>query len=241
MKRSMTTLLFRGSILAAAFAALMITSAAAGAQGAPAAPPKHSFSNGDRTSAASPALKARKPVSQEDLAEAVLGDTTQRMWIQADTHFHQGEYNHMINLGRIVVQGDPHNMEAFATSAYYLWSMGVDSTPEAKKLRNDEAVALLNDGITANPNTYYMYSEMGTYWWIQRKDPKTAIPYFEKAVKFDCPFGTWNSLANCYEKLEQWAKAVTAWEKATLYPNNPVARVRLKRVRERLPQPKSGQ
>jgi pentatricopeptide repeat protein len=53
--------------------------------------------------------------------------------------------------------------------------------------------------------------------------------------------GTWNSLANCYEKVEQWDKAVSAWEKATLYPNNPVARVRLKRAREKLAQPKIGE
>jgi tetratricopeptide (TPR) repeat protein len=125
----------------------------------------------------------------------------------------------------------PHNMEAYSTSSWLLWSSG----------KNADAEATLKQGIDANPDTYYMYDEMGIYWLFERRDPKAALPYYEKAVKFDCPFLTWNSLANCYEKTEQWQKALTAWEKATLFPQNAVALVRLKRVRARLAQQKNGQ
>ena len=218
------------STITAFVLAIAVPGAPAGAQGAHRKPPKVSFSN--RARPASPKVGAQplRHATQEELVEAVLGETANRLWDQADAHFHVGEYNHAVSLCRIVVQADPHNMEAFTTSGWLLWSTG----------RNEEAEAFLQEGIAANPGTYYMYDEMGIYWLIERKDPQSALPYYEKAVKYDCPFQTWHSLANCYEKTGQWAKAVGAWEKASLFPNNLVAIGRLKRARARLAQPNTG-
>jgi len=196
------------------------------AQGAPSRPTKRSFSNGKTSPAHAP--QAKRQASQEELVDAVLGDAMNEIWSQTDEHYHDGEFNHVINLSRIVAQGDPHNMEAYANPAYLLWSTG----------RSDEAEAILKQGLEANPNNYYMYDELGTYWLIYRKDPKAAIPFYEKAVKFDCPFAPWNSLANCYEKTDQLEKAIAAWERGTLYPGDAVAIVRLKRARARLAQAK---
>ncbi len=199
------------------------------AQTAPVKPPRKSFSN-KKAGPARSIIQAFRHATQEELVDAVLGDTMNKLWDQADEHFHLGEYNHTIGLNRIVVQGDPHNLEAYANSSWLLWSDG----------KNEDAEAFLQEGIAANPDTYYMYDEMGIYWLFERRDVKAALPYYEKAVKFDCPALTWNSLANCYEKTEQWQKAVTAWEKATLYPKNAVALVRLKRARARLAQQKTS-
>ena len=218
------------SNIAAFLLAIAVSGVSVGAQGAHRKPPKVSFSNMARPAPPKPGAQTVRHATQEELVDAVLGETANRLWDQADAHFHDGEYNHVVSLCRIVVQADPHNMEAFTTSAWLLWSTG----------RNEEAEALLREGIAANPGTYYMYDEMGVYWLIERKVPRAAIPYYEKAFKFDCPFQTWNSLANCYEKTDQWTKAVGAWEKATLFPNNPVATVRLKRARARAAQPNTG-
>src|SRR5579871_3202274 len=167
-----------------------------------------SFSNKDQKTDKKPTSKTpAKPVDQQDMADAVLGDALNKMWDQADEHYHQGEYNHIINLCNLIVQGDPHNVEAYADSAYLLWSTD----------RSDQAVAVLKRGIAANPNTYYMYDELGTHYLVNLKDPKDAQPYLEKAVQFPSPFTTWHNLAFCYEKTGQWEKAVKAWEKAATY------------------------
>ncbi len=216
---------------ALALVALTLALPAHCSQATPAKPTKRSFSNPARDADAKSALPANRQATQEELTDAVLGDTMRELWEQADVHGHQGEYNHVINLCRIVGQGDPHNVEAFATPAYLFWSTG----------RNDDAEAILRDGIDANPSTYYMYNEMGRYWQLERKDYKAAVPYYEKAVKFDCPFTTWNSLANCYERTGQLEKAIAAWEKATLFPDDPVAIVRLKSARAKLARQKRGQ
>ena len=203
----------------------------ASAQRVPAKPSKRSFSNQKPAPATALKNPGQRQPSQEELADAVLADTLNRLWNQADAHFHEGEYNHVINLNRIIVQGDPHNTEAFSTSAWLYWSTG----------RNDEAAALLTQGIAVNTDRYDLYNEMGNFWNLQRKDWKGATPFYEQAVKFECPSRVWHSLANCYEKGGLWDKAVGAWEKASAYPNDAVALVRLKRARARLAQTSHGQ
>ncbi len=162
------------------------------------------------------------PTSAQETADAILADSLRQIYEKADDHFHEGEYNHAININRIVVQGDPHNVEAYGTAALLLWSTD----------RNDQAIAFLQQGIQANPDTYYLYDEMGAHYWLHLRDASTAIPYYEKAVKFKCPWATWHSLALCYEKTEQWDKSVSAWEGATRYPDDKLAPIRLERAKQ---------
>ena len=151
------------------------------------------------------------PVSSQQAADSILADSLGHLFEQGDAHFEKGEYNHTINLNNIIVQGDPHNMEAYGNSAYLLWST----------VRHDEAITVIKLGIKANPNTYYMYDEMGNLYSLYLKKPASAIPYYEQATKYkDCYFLSWNSLAHCYEKTNQWDKAVSAWETAAQYMNN---------------------
>lgn len=161
------------------------------------------------------------PASAQETADAIVADSLGRLFDQADEHFHHGEYNHVVALNRIVAQGDPHNVETYANSAWLLWSTD----------RNDEAIAMLKQGIKANSNTYYMYDELGSHYLIRLHDPVSAAPLYEKAVTFPCPYTTWHNLAHCYEKTKQWDKVVTAWEGAAQYGNDPLAQSRLARAR----------
>ena len=161
------------------------------------------------------------PTSAQEMADAILADSLGQIFEKADSHFHEGEYNHAVNINRIVVQGDPHNVEAYGDAALLLWSSD----------RNEQAIAFIQQGIQANPNTYYLYDEMGGHYWLHLKDAIAAIPYYEKAVKFKCPWPTWNSLAHCYEKTKQWDKAVSAWEGAARFTDDLIAADRLERAK----------
>src|SRR5579884_4088150 len=132
---------------------------------------------------------ATSPSSQE-VAGEILADALGNLWLETDAHMHEGEYNHIINLSRIIVQ--------------------------------------------ANPNTYYLYDELAFHYLDHLKDPASALPYYEQAVRFPCPFFTWNNLARCYEKTNQWEKAVQTWERAAQIKNNPVASLHLKRAQAEL-------
>jgi tetratricopeptide (TPR) repeat protein len=145
------------------------------------------------------------PEGQQQIADAILTESLDQLWSQADTHFDKGEYNHSVNLYRIVVQGDPRDVEAFSDGAYLLWSTG----------QNDAATAFLKQGLAANSDSYYMYDELGAYYYMRIKDYPKAISYYEQAIKYTCPFFTWTNLAHSYERVDQWDKAVQTWEKAS--------------------------
>ncbi len=164
------------------------------------------------------------PVSQESLADAILADTMQKLWDQSDEHFHKGEYSHIINIHRIIVQGDPGNLKAYENSAWLLWSTD----------RNDEAVAFLKQGVAANPSNFDLYDELGSHYGTRLHDPAAAIPFYEQSVQFKCPYSTLHGLAHCYEKTNQWTKAVSAWEYAANYADDPLAPRRLDRARAEL-------
>lgn len=170
------------------------------------------------------------PVAQSDLGLAILVDVLGKLDDQADAHFHKGEYNHIVNLDRIIVQGDPRRADTYASAAWLLWSTD----------RNDEAIEFLKQGLKAVPDSYYMYDELGGHYYYRLKDPRSALPYYEKATSFPCPWATWHGLAHCYEKTNQWNRAASAWERATRYQNNPAAARNLQRVREQIARTRSG-
>lgn len=210
--------------LAAAGAILLPqTVSAQGAFSGPAAHFSAAHATAKNTSQASTTV-SNQPMDPEDAANAVLADTFMQMREQVDNHFHKGEYNHIVNLERIVVQGEPGDYHAYEDSAWLLWSM----------TRNDDAIAFLKQGLKANPDTFELYDELGSHYLTLMKDPKDALPYFEKAVTFKCPFFTWHNLAHCYEKTNQWDKAVKAWQTATQYPEDNLAPVRLRRAQAEL-------
>lgn len=196
--------------------------------GRPAVPA--SFSNSDFDPPARSKNAVSAPVPQQDLAEAILADALHHIWEQADVHWHEGEWNHTINLYRIVVQGDPKNTEAYDNSAWLLWSSD----------RSEEAIAFLKQGLKANPNTWTVYDDMGNHYWVRMRDPKSAIPYYEQAVKLKATWITWNMLARCYERTNQWEKAVKAWETAVKFTDNVTGPRQLERARAELARRQGG-
>jgi len=164
------------------------------------------------------------PLSDEDVADAIMGDALSGIYHQADEHFHKGEWNHCLNLMVVVEQGDPHNVETYSNSAYLLWSSD----------RNDQAIEQLKLGIAANPNISYMYDDAGTHYLLHLKDPAGALPYLEKAIQYPCGWTTYHNLAHCYERLGKWDKAVETWRLATKYGDDVRAPALLKQAEAHL-------
>lgn len=174
---------------------------------------------------ASVSCRAQKGAAgQKATVDSILSGVMEDLWDQTDEHFHKGEYNHVINLSRVIVQAEPQRLDAYGNAAWLLWSTD----------RNADAIAFLKQGLSANPKTYYMYDELGAHYFTRLHDPKAAIPYYEKAATFNCPFATLHALANCYEKTDQWAKSVTMWTRATKFKADKLAPVRLKRAQAEL-------
>jgi len=157
----------------------------------------------------------------------MLDEIVNRLVVGTDAHWHKGEYNHSINISKMVMAARPDFVDFYANTGWLLWSMN----------RDDEAVALYEKGIKANPNTYYMYDELAQYYFIRKKNHAKAAKYYEQAVKFkDAKPQSWNALALCYEKSGQLEKALATWEKAVTLKDNPAAKPNRDRVRTKLKQ-----
>lgn len=142
--------------------------------------------------------------------EAMADSLLDQLWVLTDMHWHKGEYNHNIHLSRMIIAGRPDNLDAYANSAWLLWSMN----------RDNEAVAMYKQGIQANPNTYYMYDELAYYYLTRKRDREKALPYYEKAASFkDCPASSLHMLAHCYEKTGRLEKALATWKRAAAIPD----------------------
>jgi tetratricopeptide (TPR) repeat protein len=187
------------------------------------APP--SFSN-SKTTAKQAAKHQPVKISSEDLADAILGNAIEEMYEAGDEFFHIGEWNHCINLYRVVENGDPHNVETYCNVAFLLWSSD----------RNAQAIDQLKLGLSNNPDTFYMYDELGSHYWLRLKDPVTALPYYEKAVKFQAPWSTYHNLAFVYQKLNRWQEAVDTWKQSTKFGDDRVAPIKLKQAEAHLKQ-----
>ena len=154
--------------------------------------------------------------------ELMLDELVTLLVTASDAHWHKGEYNHNINLTRMVVVGRPDLVDMYANAGWLLWSMNRDA----------EAVAFYQQGLKANPNTFHLYDELGQYNLRRKKDYAAAAKYYAQAVKFsDVKPQTWNAYAHALEKSGQINKALKAWEKAASYPNNVAAAPNLARVR----------
>jgi tetratricopeptide (TPR) repeat protein len=144
-------------------------------------------------------------------ANAIAGETLDLLYVVSDMHWHKGEYNHIVNLNRIVVAGMPDFVEAYENSGYLLWSMN----------RDDEAIAVYKLGAAANPRTYALYHEIGYLLGQHRKRWTEVVPYYEKALAAaDCPPLTWHMAAHAYEKVGRLDQALKLWKRAADSPRN---------------------
>jgi tetratricopeptide (TPR) repeat protein len=177
------------------------------------------------------AAQSRTPksaaVSPSSKVEAIVNEAVINLWKHVDHHWHEGEYRHIVNLCKVIATARPDAVEAYSNAGWLLWSMDAD----------DEALALYEQGLKANPSIYEMYDELGFYYFNRKRDYARAIPYYEKALQFkDCKPFTIHMLAHAYERTKQMDKALKAWERAAAIPDNATGRTNLERFKRKMKQ-----
>ncbi len=175
-----------------------------------------------RPKAKSASRKIAAPLEGAGKVDAIAADVFDGLNAVIDMHFHKGEYNHIVNLSRMVVAAQPDNLETYANAGWLLWSMD----------RDTEAVALYEQGAKANPGTAYMYDELGQYYYNRKKDYPRAVAYYEQAAsKPDCSPITLHMLAHAYERNKQMDMALATWKRVLHHDDAGAARVNYDRVK----------
>jgi tetratricopeptide (TPR) repeat protein len=149
---------------------------------------------------------------------------------RSDYYFHQGNYPEMLYHAKEMVKIDSKDVETWSSIGYYYWSMGIDNKNRAQEF-NAKALKYYTDGIKANTDTYYLYDEVGKFYF-NSKDYSSAIEYFEIAItKKDCKNIPYHILAICYEAKNDPVKALSTIKKCLdKFPNDAKAKVELNKL-----------
>lgn len=159
----------------------------------------------------------RSGVPQERVERAI-----QRLIKQADVYWHRGDYPSVAEMNRIILELDPHFVEAWSNLGWILWA-GLNDEAEAEKV--------LQEGLKLNPRRYEMYYELGFFYYRRKEYPK-ALKYLKQSVQLSPPPVVWNLYAHSLEKSGNPSQAAAVWRRMVKrFPNFPLSRVNLERLK----------
>lgn len=145
------------------------------------------------------------------------------LWVRADHFFHTGQYQAIMPIVRMVTWLDPHNIDVYTTGAWHLDYNFVDEDQRSDKRYIPAAIALMQEGIRNNPDTWDLYFELGwTHYNKKLEDNEKALYYMKKACDYEGfdpntgrviprPEYTDRMVAHQYEKLGRYDEAVKQW------------------------------
>lgn len=177
------------------------------------------------------------PAASKAKIERIREVAGQRMWVQADAYWHEGEHFHLMRLLYLVVEADPQNTEAFEDLGWLLASNKLDSA----------AVSVYEHAIAANPKQWGPHYEIGFYYF-NRKDYLNALAPLVTATEKMKAGGDWTKrsvaqnpgllnpwrlLAHTYERLNKLNECVGVWDRVLqIAPTDAPAKLNRDRVKE---------
>ena len=154
-----------------------------------------------------PAAEAERRVAESRDA------LTDMLWIGLDVYWHQGGWDDCLRICRDIIILDPQFVEAYTAAAWMLWSSD----------RDQEAIAMYEKGIEANPDSPDLYFEYGLYYRNRGKLGK-AIELLRKAAEKGATRGQQHLLPNTLYQAGRKQEALDEW-RAVLkrFPKDPIA------------------
>lgn len=104
--------------------------------------------------------------------EAVAG----LLWVRTDEFFHNGDYEAITPMIRIITWLDPHQVDVYETGAWHMDYNFTDSNQRSDRRYIPLSLALMNEGIANNPTIADMRGDLGfTHYFRKIADfPKSA-------------------------------------------------------------------
>jgi len=177
----------------------------------------------NKGTASKPVKKAATPNDQ--VADAILNDIANRLWEQGDKYWHDGDYQRVVGLGRIIIEIDPNDEEVVDSMAWLLWSMS--DTKGADEL--------LKYAISKAPTNGMLYSNFGGHLYRTKRYDE-AEKYLEQGVKVGgVTSAAYSFLGHTYTKLGKFKEAVETWRECVKrFPKYPAGPPNLKAAEARL-------
>ncbi len=142
------------------------------------------------------------------------------LWVRADEFFHEGNYDAILPIIRLVTWLDNHNLDAYSTGAWHIGYNFTDTEQRSDRRYLGTSIHLLEEAVENNPNVYDMYFETGWMWFDKVKMAEFAVPWFQKANDFPdrksendpgIPPARRHMLPHSWERAGQPLQCALAW------------------------------
>lgn len=146
------------------------------------------------------------------------------LWVRADEFFHNGEYEAILPLVRMVTWLDPQQIDVYSTGAWHLDYNFTDEEQRSDRRYIPPAIALLKEGIENNPEIWDLRFDLGWMHYLQKlKDYPNAAYWLKEAASKDGkdmntgeiqprPSFVDRMLAHAYERTGEFDKCEAQWK-----------------------------
>lgn len=152
------------------------------------------------------------------LQQAVAG----ALWVRADEFFHEGDYDAILPIVRMVTWLDPHQLDVYITGAWHLSYNFTDANERSDRRYIPAAQRLLEEGYENNKTLYDIPFELGWENEDKIKDYVRAEHWFRIASECKsqdkpgeglqpAPMFVWHQLAHSLEKQGRIDECVAVW------------------------------
>ncbi len=165
------------------------------------------------------------------LQQAVAG----ALWVRADEFFHEGDYDAILPIVRMVTWLDPHQLDVYITGAWHLSYNFTDSNERSDRRYIPAAQRLLQEGYENNKELYDIPFELGwentdkiknydeaEKWFRIAKDCKSS----DKGPLEPAPMFTWHQLAHSLERQGRIDEAADIWRTVLAKSEEKVAKTK---------------
>ncbi|MHB1000535.1 MAG: tetratricopeptide repeat protein [Armatimonadota bacterium] len=136
------------------------------------------------------------------------------LWVRTDEFFHNGNFEAIVPLIRIITWLDPHQVDIYSTGAWHLSYNFTDSAERADRRYLPPALKFMEEGIENNPNVWDLKFGLGfMLHCLKTLNFKEAIYWEKEAAKDkDCKLFVHRQIAHAYEKSGNIDMAVKQWQ-----------------------------
>ena len=137
------------------------------------------------------------------------------LWVRTDEFFHEGNYDAIVPMVRIVTWLDPHNIDVYETGAWHLDYNFTDTDQRSDRRYIPVSLDLLEEGIANNPDVPDLYADLAfTHFFRKIGDYPKAVYWYQKAE--DLP--SWDvttvghGLAHALQASGNISGAIAQWQ-----------------------------
>lgn len=105
------------------------------------------------------------------------------LWVRADSFFHQGNYDAILPLVRIISWLDPNFLDVYSTGAWHIMYNFTDEYQRSDRRYLPAGMALLNEGIKNNRRVYDLYADAGWSNFDKIKNFDEAVRYYQQGLQ----------------------------------------------------------